>query len=252
MSAIPVLLYHRIAADRRDRFAVAPELFSEHLAAIEASARTSLTIGEYARCLRGCGELPARPVVISFDDGYAETPAVLVRLAAEGLRTTLYVTTGAVDAPGAVTSDDLLALSMVDGVELGAHTVSHPHLDALPDEAARAEITSSKRALEDLLDRPVDTFAYPHGAYGHRVRRMVIEAGYGCAAAVKNALSHRADDPWAIARYTCTSATTGAQLERVLAGAGVPLAWSSERLRTRAARTRRRLAHRVLLHTSCS
>ena len=45
------------------------------------------------------------------------------------------------------------------------------------------------------------TFAYPHGAYDKRVRQAVIDAGYVSAAAVKNAFSHPADDPYAIAAW---------------------------------------------------
>lgn len=249
-AALPVLLYHRIAADPGDRFAVAPGSFAEHVEVMLASGRTPLTLGHFARCLRGEARMPARPLVVTFDDGYAETPEVLAGLAARGLPATLYVTTGAIDAPGGLAGAGLLALAATEGVELGAHTVSHPYLDAVHAGRAREEIASSRQALAGLIDRPVDTFAYPHGAYDHRVREAVIAAGYTSAAAVKNALSHAADDPFAVARYTCTATTSAAALERVLEGHGAPLAWRAERLRTRAARARRQLAHRVRLEPS--
>ena len=95
------------------------------------------------------------------------------------------------------------------------------------------------------MNRTVDTFAYPHGSYDETVRAAVIDAGYRSAAAVKNAISHPGDDPWAIARYTVTSATTPEHLVDVLEGHGAPLAWRRERLRTRAARTARKLRWRI-------
>jgi hypothetical protein len=93
---------------------------------------------------------------------------------------------------------------------------------------------------------PIDSFAYPYGAYDARVRGAVIAAGYRSAAAVKNAVSHRDDDPFAIARWTVTSATPAKRLADVLDGRGVPLGWTRERLRTRAYRTARRQRRRLL------
>jgi hypothetical protein len=64
--------------------------------------------------------------------------------------------------------------------------------------------------------------------------------GYASAAAVKNALSHARDDPYALARVTITQDTTEGQLGELLAGRGAPIGWSRERLRTKAFRAYRR------------
>jgi hypothetical protein len=73
----------------------------------------------------------------------------------------------------------------------------------------------------------------------------VIEAGYHSAAAVKNAISHPGDDPWAIARYTIESTTSPERVAAILDGQAAPLAWRRERVRTRAARTARRVRQRL-------
>ena len=52
------------------------------------------------------------------------------------------------------------------GMELGAHTMSHPILSTLPDHAARLDIANGKRQLEDALQAPVALFAYPNGKMG--------------------------------------------------------------------------------------
>ena len=71
------------------------------------------------------------------------------------------------------------------GIEIGAHTVSHPILTSLPDDDARAEIVGSKEALEAILGRPVRYFAYPNGKAGldfdARHIAMVREAGFAAA-----------------------------------------------------------------------
>jgi peptidoglycan/xylan/chitin deacetylase (PgdA/CDA1 family) len=53
-----------------------------------------------------------------------------------------------------------------NGVEIGAHTVTHPILTSLDCNTARAEIVGSKEYLEALLGKPVPLFAYPNGKAG--------------------------------------------------------------------------------------
>jgi peptidoglycan/xylan/chitin deacetylase (PgdA/CDA1 family) len=247
LEPIPVLLYHSVAADPGDRFAVSPRAFREHVRAITASGRTPASIAEIAATLRGSRAAADRLVAITFDDGFEDTPRAVSELVEHGLRATVYVTTGMLDRPGALSRSQLRTLSeMGDAVELGAHSVSHPHLDALPLAQVRREVGDSKRQLELVLDRAVETFAYPHGSYDAAVRAAVVEAGYRSAAAVKNAISHPRDDPWAIARYTVTASTSAERVREILEGRGAPLAWQHVRVRTRAARTARRAMRRMV------
>jgi GT2 family glycosyltransferase/peptidoglycan/xylan/chitin deacetylase (PgdA/CDA1 family) len=242
-----VLLYHSISdATGTDSFAISPHKFAAHLDLIEASGRTAVTISELARGLRSPGRLPENAVAITFDDGFADTLSAVRQLRARDLRATVYVQTGAIGSAGRLDRAQLETLAQWDAsLELGAHTISHPRLDELSSDRARAEIRGSKLALEDLIGRPVDSFAYPHGAYDERVRHLVIESGFLSAAAVKNALSHELDDAWAIARWSVRADTTVDEVESFLGGGGAPLAWRRERARTKAYRQVRRLRRAV-------
>jgi len=248
---IPVLLYHAVTdrpPDDQPRFAVSPAQFAEHVAAIDDSGRVPLTVGELADALRGRRSLPERAVAVTFDDGFADTPAAAALLAERGITSTVFVTTGRLSGPGArpaLPPAALRALADNGHVEIGAHTESHPRLDELGLGAAAAEIVSSKRALEQEIGTTVNSFAYPYGAYDRHVRAAVVAAGFTAAAAVKNALSHRGDDPFAIARWTIMDDTTTTALARALEGEGLPLAWAGERRRTRAYRQARRLRRRL-------
>ncbi len=74
-------------------------------------------------------------------------------------------------------------------VEIGAHTVEHPALSALPAEAQQEEIVRSRRTLEELLGRRVTLFSYPFGVRRHLLRRdytartirLVRDAGFEAA-----------------------------------------------------------------------
>jgi peptidoglycan/xylan/chitin deacetylase (PgdA/CDA1 family) len=242
---IPVLLYHSVSA--RDSYAVAPEDFARHAEAIAACGRTALTMSELADGLRGLRPLPELSVAITFDDGYRDTVGAIETLRAHGLSSTLYVTSGRVGDGDAISAAHVATLAgWPESVEIGAHTVTHPRLDELATRAAEREIRDSKAAVEQLAGRPVNTFAYPHGAFDDRVRGLVVDAGYTSAAAVKNALSHERDDPFAMARWTVRSTTTAGDLAAVLDGTGAPRAWRGQRVRTRAFRVVRRTRRRLV------
>jgi peptidoglycan/xylan/chitin deacetylase (PgdA/CDA1 family) len=248
---IPVLLYHSVADDPSpgDRHTVSRACFEAHLAAISAAGRAGICITELAEAMKGRRPLPDRPVAVTFDDGFADTYDAVEALLDRGLSSSVYVTTGAVGHAGRLTAAEVAALSWLPGVEVGAHAVRHRRLDELDDPEVAAEVRDSRAALEELTQRPVLSFAYPHGAYDRRTRDAVVAAGYRSAAAVKNASSHLADDPFAIARWTVTAATPASRISEVLEGRGTPRAWGAERLRTRgyraARRHRRRLARRL-------
>lgn len=245
--AIPVLLYHSVAdepAVGQEHFTVTPKLFAEHVAAIADAGLTAVTISELAASLRGDRPLAAHTVAVTFDDAFADTQLATERLREAGVPSTIYVQTNRIAQPGGPSVEALRELAAA-GAEIGAHTVTHPYLDSIPRALAAREIAESRSILEQHLGRRVETFAYPHGAYDRHVRAAVIAAGHTSAAAVKNAFSHPLDDPFAIARWTVMHDTSPERLALVLKGRGLPLAWTKERRRTRAARRVRRMRRRV-------
>lgn len=248
MTVIPVLLYHSVSdrpARRDRRWTVSRADFAAHVKAIEASGRQALCVSELAGGLRAERALPERPVAITFDDGYADTYDAVERLLASGLSSTVYITTGEVGAANRLSPKQLADLAQSPYVELGAHAVQHRRLDELREQELAYEVRASKVELEELTRSRVSSFAYPHGAYDRRAREAVIVAGYRSAAAVKNAVSHPRDDPFAIARWTVTVGTEVPRILEVLEGVSVPGAWPQERLRTRAYRAARRRRRRV-------
>lgn len=215
-----------------------------------AHGGTPLTVDAVAAVLRGDRPRPARPFAVTFDDGFADNLEAVERLGEHGIPATVFVTTSFLGRPAMLDRGGLRRLAALGPrVQLGAHSRTHPRLDELRGDRLRDEIAGSRAALEELAGVDVRSFAYPHGAYDARVRAAVIEAGMTSAAAVKNALSHPGDDPFAIARWTVGPDAAAERIARVLEGADAPLAWRRERLRTRGhrlyRRARRRLGHPV-------
>jgi len=68
-------------------------------------------------------------------------------------------------------------------IEIGAHTITHPVLSALPVSEQRYEIESSKTTLERIITRPVTSFAYPYGKRSHYSKAttsLVRDCGFVC------------------------------------------------------------------------
>jgi peptidoglycan/xylan/chitin deacetylase (PgdA/CDA1 family) len=94
---------------------------------------------------------------------------------------------------------------LADGglVEVGAHTVTHPVLHALPADEQRTEIRQSKASLEEILGRPVTSFSYPYGTradYSAATVALVREAGFRCACSNFPGAVRPAADPFQLPR----------------------------------------------------
>ncbi len=104
----------------------------------------------------------------------------------------------------ALTRDEVYQLAAGGIVEIGAHTVSHPVLSALPATAQRAEIQESKARLEEILGRPVTSFAYPYGTrsdYTSETVAVVRETGFACACSTFANVVRRRTDRFQLPRF---------------------------------------------------
>jgi peptidoglycan/xylan/chitin deacetylase (PgdA/CDA1 family) len=104
----------------------------------------------------------------------------------------------------ALTSEELSLLEQDGLVEIGAHTMTHPLLAALPVASQRAEIVNSKQRLEEVLQKPVTSFSYPFGgrqAYTIESVRLVSEAGFKCACSNVAGVVRWGQDPYQLPRF---------------------------------------------------
>lgn len=260
MTSVPVLMYHSVSRESSARFrpwTLHPRRFAEHMEHLARRGYRSLTLAQLAEGSRPGGRpLPERPVVLTFDDGFADFHSTVLPVLEEHRQTaTLYVPTAFVGGTARwlarereqgrpILHPEQLHDVARRGIEVGAHSHTHPRLDELGTSECRAEVHRSKDLLEQELQRPVTAFAYPHGCYSARVREQVVEAGYTSSMAVRHALSSTEDDAFTRARVMVLADTTVDELDRLLTGEGIPHAPHRPRLRTvawRAARRTRRV-----------
>ena len=248
---VPVLLYHSVSNDDSGligRYTTPPETFREHVAWVAENGFDTLTVSDYARALRGWIPLPDRPLLITFDDGYADFLASAAPvLAAHGLVSTLYVTTRPVGRSrrGTLAGRHMLTWAELQrladfGVEIGGHSHDHVQLDLLRPRRAVEQAARCKRLLEDHLQVSVDSFAYPHGYNSAATRRAVRSVGYSSACGVQNARSHLHDDPWSIARIMLERDDGVDRVRRACAADADPLARPGDTVSRRLWRLARR------------
>lgn len=245
---VPILLYHSISdnvAPGYKKWALSPSLFSAHLSYLRSAGYTPLTVTQLVELVTtGDKLIPVRPLILTFDGGLADFyNSALPILVQHEFVATLFVTTGWIGgvsewlAPlgeggrAMMNWTQIAKLPMV-GIEVGAHTHTHPQLDMISHAEARYEIERSKTILEQKLGRRVESFAYPNGYYTRSVRDLVQEAGFLSACTVKPAFSRASEDLFALARLTITGDTDVERLSKLLSGQELPVISVQERVQT--------------------
>ncbi|MEU2425459.1 polysaccharide deacetylase family protein [Streptomyces sp. NPDC007851] len=241
---VPILMYHSVATAPNTAtraLSVAPEAFAEQLALIAQLGLTPLSTTDLAASWRSGGPLPERPVLITFDDGYAGVHRhALPALAKHRFAATLFVSTGwirgAYDTGGGL--DTMLDWDQVRelagaGCEVGGHSHTHPQLDQLDDDRLREELVRCREIVSDELGAVPTSFAYPYGYSSRRVRTAVRAAGFTQALAVENGLARRRQGPFALHRVTVRRSTDIEEFTRLLEGRAIARNFAKDRALTK-------------------
>ena len=188
---IPILLYHRVVTeDTPTRYKMTVNAFRAQMQILADGGYETVTISEVAAAIRSGAELPARPIVLTFDDGnedtYAESFPIL---SSHGFRGVVFAVGNRTGANGFMTAGELLAL-VGAGWEIGSHGWGHVDLTTLSATQWRREILGSKLELERVLGSPVTSFAYPFGSATAAIIAKVAEYGYASGAGLGSANHH--------------------------------------------------------------
>jgi peptidoglycan/xylan/chitin deacetylase (PgdA/CDA1 family) len=143
--------------------------------------------------------LPARPIVLSFDDGYRGVADIaLPSMQARQWPGVLNLTVKNLQVPGGLSQWRVQRL-LTAGWELASHSLTHPDLTGLDDNDLAREVSRSRAVLRARFGVPVDFFCYPAGRHDERVIRAVRRAGYLGATTTVEGLA-RPDEPYELRR----------------------------------------------------
>jgi len=195
-----ILTYHRIGPPRQGEFeklTVPPARFARQVGLLDRLGYgfCGLDMDMVPAFVAGQSVSSHRPVIVTFDDGFAELyDHALPVIAERGIPAVVYAasdrrTADWVDWDGQ-TAPPLLAGSQLNemaasGITIGSHTRTHRRLTQCSPAELRDEVEGSKKSLEDLLGREVRHFCYPFGAHNDTVVEAVRSAGYVTACTTK-------------------------------------------------------------------
>lgn len=187
---IPVLMYHYIeyVQDRGDKTRMSldliPYVFEEEVKTLKSAGYTFLTMKDVADILDKKQKLPEKPIALTFDDGYRDfyTDAYPI-LKKYQVKATQFVITGFIDRPNHLLTSQIQELAQDPLIEIAAHTVHHYWLKNLKLQTVSAEVFQSRIMLQDLIKKPVVSFAYPYGAFDSQSAEVVRDAGFRTAVA---------------------------------------------------------------------
>ena len=207
---LPALMYHKVGSRppgaRPAKLWVSAADFRRQMDYLQRRGYTSLLFCELREAELGRRAMPEKPVLITFDDGYANNHEVAFPILREyGMKGNIFLvfeTVGRHNAwhdPGSEPWLRMLAWEAADEmqrsglVEFGSHTMRHQNLARAPLDEVRWELCESKKRLEDKLGRQMLGFAYPYGAgaFVPEVRRLAREAGYRYDFSIRQGIS-----PW--------------------------------------------------------
>ena len=215
--AVPILMYHAIrtappGADH-PRLWVRPREFAAQVRALREAGYTGITLQRAWDAWHGRARLPRRPIVFSFDDGYASQVRIaLPVLRRAGWAGVLNLTLSHLDDLGGPAA----VRRLIDGGwEIDAHTRTHADLTVLSDERLRDEVAAAREEIRGRFGVPASFFCYPAGRYDARVVAAVRAAGFQAAMTVKMGLATAAA-PYLLKRVQVDSGLGGDGLLRRL------------------------------------
>lgn len=196
---MPILVYHDLGTPPRSDplpgLYVSFARFSAEMRWLHRQGYQAVTLDEVMRAWYHGGRLPAKPVVITFDNGYVPqatfAPAVLDRY-------------GWPAVLNEITRNHLAAWRLRRlvsiGWEIDSHSVTHPDLTTLAPAELRYQVVESRRFLRRTLHVPVNSFCYPSNRYDLAVIAAVKAAGYSNALTENPGFATRAD-PYLLNRF---------------------------------------------------
>lgn len=177
--AIAVLGWHRVDVEGGG-LAVPPTSFARQME-ILAECRQRFPVVDIHQACAELKTASGHRVVLTFDDAWADNHTnALGPLSSHRLPATLYVPSRLLGKRGYMTRAQLLEMASC-GVTVGAHSRTHADLPACSPGELQREVTGSKDDLEELLGRPVTSFAYPTGLLNEEVVAAVAAAGFASA-----------------------------------------------------------------------
>src|SRR2546421_1687963 len=221
---VPILLYHYIrinpVASDRVGFGLStpPAAFRLQMQYLANHGFHVISLHQAVVAIKANRGMPPRPVVLTFDDGYADffTTAIPI-MQSHGFTATDFVISGRMGQWSFMTPNQVVAADGM-GFTIGAHTVDHVALAAQTASRASWEIQTGKSTLESLLGHGVLDFAYPYGSYNAYAMAQARSAGFETAVSTLYGTVHTSGQLFYLSRMRIGGGLPLSYFARVVGG----------------------------------
>jgi peptidoglycan/xylan/chitin deacetylase (PgdA/CDA1 family) len=236
-SSIPILMYHSVSDEEETgvhpyyRTTTAPSVFELHMQYLYDQGYSTINLAEAVRLLQS-GEPNTKRAVVTFDDGYSDFyKNAFPALHRHGFTATVFLPTAYIGAvPMQFKGKDCLTWTEIrelrkHNIVFGSHTVTHPQLLTLGENAVETEIVTSKKTIEDNLGESVDSFSYPYAfpegnvSFTVNLRNTLVNSGYNQGVSTRIGLARQDEDRYFLRRLPMNSLDDSALFGAKLRGA---------------------------------
>ncbi|MBD3300432.1 MAG: polysaccharide deacetylase family protein [Candidatus Moranbacteria bacterium] len=180
---LPILMFHYIKdvpSDSPDqlgyKLSFSPDKLEQFLVFFKENNIETLTFWDLKDIIENKKPFPKKAIILTFDDGYIDHYQNAFRiLKKHNMKGVFFIVSNMADNdPNYATWEQIKEMSE-NGQEIASHTVSHLDLATLSDEKIKYELETSKKTIEDKIDKPVISLCYPAGKYNDRVIKVAKE-----------------------------------------------------------------------------
>lgn len=218
------LMYHGTPQNSpTTNYSIRADKFSDHLHYLQRHGWHTALVKDLANP----ATLPDKTIILTFDDGYADNfTGAFLPLLEQNMKATWFIASDYIGKHAAwmgnereetrMLTADQLKFMAEKGMEIAAHTCSHPNLSKLPYQQQLAELKDSKSCLETIIKDEVSSFAYPYGKYNQETLKAVRQADFKFACTTRSGWLQIHQEPYLIRRITIFANDSAKALARKL------------------------------------
>jgi peptidoglycan/xylan/chitin deacetylase (PgdA/CDA1 family) len=184
---VPILCYHNIrdfsanASGNIKTYTVKPAAFAAQMKALADEGYHTILPNQLYDYLVHDAPLPSKPIMITFDDTREEQYSIgTAEMKKYGFKGVFFVMTVSINRPNYLTKDQIKNLSD-SGNSIAAHTWDHHMVTKYTGDDWNTQLVKPKKKLEEIIDKPVNYFAYPFGLWNKEAIPEIKNSGYQMA-----------------------------------------------------------------------
>lgn len=184
---VPVLCYHHIREPKAGQsetmksYSVSPTQFAQQMKALKDSGYETILPNQLYNYLLYNGPLPAKPVMLTFDDTDEEQFSIgYQEMKKYGFKGVFFIMTISINRPRYMSKEQLKQLAD-DGNAVESHTWDHHMVTKYQGEDWEKQFVKPRKTIEDITGKPATYFAYPYGLWNEAAIPELKKAGFKMA-----------------------------------------------------------------------